>query len=130
MLCALATRGAFRAGGDVPRRGVVPGGATGLRRSGARRPPRPARSSACAASSARSLHRDRRSPHDTPDFAAPALKLIVEVDGTWHRGRERLDARRDRVLGKAGWRVLRLGAELVLGDLPAAVALVREALGG
>ncbi len=64
------------------------------------------------------------------DFAAPALKLIVEVDGGWHRGRERLDARRDRVLAKAGWRVLRLRAKLVLGDLPAAVALVREALGG
>ncbi len=64
------------------------------------------------------------------DFAAPAVKLIVEVDGTWHRGRERLDARRDRALGKAGWRVVRLRAKLVLGDLPAAVALVREALAG
>ncbi len=63
------------------------------------------------------------------DFAAPARRLIVEVDGAWHRGREQLDARRDRALGKAGWRVVRLGAELVLGDLPAAVALVREALG-
>ncbi len=57
------------------------------------------------------------------DFAAPAVKLIVEVDGGWHRGRERLDARRDRALARAGWRVLRLKAGLVLGSLPAAVAL-------
>ena len=62
------------------------------------------------------------------DFAAPAVKLIVEVDGGWHRGRERLDARRDRALARTGWRVLRLEAGLVLGSLPAAVALVRDAL--
>lgn len=62
------------------------------------------------------------------DFAAPARRLVVEVDGGWHRGLERLDARRDRALARAGWRVLRLDAGLVLRDLPAAVALVREAL--
>ena len=62
------------------------------------------------------------------DFVAPAARLIVEVDGGWHRGRERLDARRDRALARAGWRVLRLDAALVLRDLSAAVALVREAL--
>ncbi len=59
----------------------------------------------------------------------PSRRLIVEVDGDWHRGRERLDARRDRALARAGWRVLLLDAALVMRDLPAAVARVREALG-
>jgi len=62
------------------------------------------------------------------DFAAPSARLVVEVDGGWHRGRERLDARRDRALARLGWRVVRVEAELVLGDLLAAVAAVRLAL--
>ncbi len=36
------------------------------------------------------------------DFAAPAARLVVEVDGSAHRGRERHDARRDRALGLLG----------------------------
>ncbi len=63
------------------------------------------------------------------DFAAPSTRLVVEVDGSAHCGRERHDARRDRALAALGYRVLRLDAELVLGDLAAAVAQVREALG-
>ncbi len=63
------------------------------------------------------------------DFAAPSAQLIVEVDGSAHRGRKRHDARRDRALAALGYRVLRLNAELVLRDLPAAVALVQAALG-
>jgi very-short-patch-repair endonuclease len=38
------------------------------------------------------------------------------------------DARRDRRLGKRGFRVVRVSAELVLRDVDAAVALVRAAL--
>ncbi len=64
------------------------------------------------------------------DLAAPAARLVIEVDGSAHRGRERHDARRDRALEALGYRVLRLDAELVLGDLAAAVQRVREALGG
>jgi very-short-patch-repair endonuclease len=62
------------------------------------------------------------------DFLAPARRLIVEVDGGWHERRRAADERRDRKLVRLGYRVLRLGAELVLGDLPAAVAKVRAAL--
>ncbi len=62
------------------------------------------------------------------DFLAPAARLVVEVDGAQHARRAAADARRDRVLGRLGYRVLRLDAQLVLRDLPAAVALVREAL--
>jgi len=39
-----------------------------------------------------------------------------------------LFARRDRKFRRAGYRVLRLPAELVLGDLPGAVARVQQAL--
>jgi very-short-patch-repair endonuclease len=62
------------------------------------------------------------------DFVAPSARLVVEVDGASHVGRARADARRDRVLGKLGYRVLRLDAELVVRQLPVAVSQIREAL--
>jgi very-short-patch-repair endonuclease len=62
------------------------------------------------------------------DFFASARRLVVEVDGPWHRGRDAADARRDRVLARLGYRVLRLDEALVLGDLAQAVERVREAL--
>jgi very-short-patch-repair endonuclease len=36
------------------------------------------------------------------DLLAPSVKLVVEVDGESHAGRERADARRDRALAAAG----------------------------
>jgi very-short-patch-repair endonuclease len=62
------------------------------------------------------------------DFAAPSVRLIVEVDGAYHAHRRGADKRRDRALTALGWRVLRLNAALVLSDLPSAVALVQQAL--
>jgi len=62
------------------------------------------------------------------DFLAPSAKLVVEVDGGSHRQRATADARRTRVLGRLGYRVLRLEAEVVLRQLPVAVEAVREAL--
>ena len=64
------------------------------------------------------------------DFLAPARKLVVEVDGGYHADvrRRRADARRDKRLVHAGFRVLRLPAELVLRQLPAAVQRVKDAL--
>ena len=62
------------------------------------------------------------------DFAAPSVRLVVEVDGGYHQPRQRADSRRDRDLGRLGWRVLRLPAELVLHRLDDAVALVRAAV--
>ena len=64
------------------------------------------------------------------DFVAAERQVIVEVDGGYHRQRRAADARRDAGLQRAGYRVLRLDAELVLRDLPAAVELVRAALCG
>jgi len=59
------------------------------------------------------------------DLYAPALKLVVEVDGGYHAQRREADARRERALRKAGYHVLRLDAEVVMADLPAAVAQVQ-----
>jgi very-short-patch-repair endonuclease len=90
------------------------------------------------------------------DFYCPAARVVVEVDGGYHAepARKRADARRDRRLVKAGYRVVRvkisdfglarptglgrtfsglgLGtppAELMLSDVRAAVARVGEVLG-
>lgn len=66
------------------------------------------------------------------DFVAPSCKLVVEVDGGYHGtvARQRADARRDRYLGKLGYRVLRLPAALVQQQLAQALALVVTALRG
>jgi very-short-patch-repair endonuclease len=62
------------------------------------------------------------------DFLAPARRLVVEVDGPYHSRRRQADARRDAVLKRLGYHVLRLDAELVERELGVAVARVREAL--
>lgn len=62
------------------------------------------------------------------DFLAPSIKLIVEVDGAIHARKLGPDERRDRKLQRAGFRVVRVSAQLVLSDLSAAIALVRAAL--
>jgi very-short-patch-repair endonuclease len=64
------------------------------------------------------------------DFAAPAARLVVEVDGGYHEHRRVADARRDRALAGMGYRVLRLEAALVLERPLVALARVREALAG
>jgi very-short-patch-repair endonuclease len=50
------------------------------------------------------------------------------VDGGCHARRKAADARRDRVLTRLGYRVLRLDAALVIRNLPLAVAQVCVAL--
>jgi very-short-patch-repair endonuclease len=62
------------------------------------------------------------------DFASRDARLVVEVDGGYHESRRAADARRDRVLRRAGYRVLHVPAELVHRDLAGAVALVRAAV--
>jgi len=63
------------------------------------------------------------------DFYAPSVRLIVEVDGGYHSRRATADARRDHTLTRAGYRIVRLEAELVTRDLPAALLAVRRGLG-
>jgi very-short-patch-repair endonuclease len=62
------------------------------------------------------------------DFAAPSVKLVVEVDGGYHAERVRADARRDRELGRLGWRVVHIPAELVASDIERVRKIVRVAL--
>jgi very-short-patch-repair endonuclease len=62
------------------------------------------------------------------DFCAPALKLIIEVDGPIHTRKRSSDARRDLKLHRTAFRIVRISAALVLSNLPAAIALVRAAL--
>jgi len=50
------------------------------------------------------------------------------VDGPIHARKHSADARRDLKLRRAGLRVARISAELVLRDLAAALALVRAEL--
>ena len=64
------------------------------------------------------------------DFVVPSAKLIIEIDGRYHRERRVADARRDRALRRLGYRVLRLEADLVLGAPEEAMARVRAALAG
>jgi very-short-patch-repair endonuclease len=62
------------------------------------------------------------------DFCAPAVRLVVEVDGGCHARRGQADARRDAELTALGYRVVRVAAELVLRDLEAVIAAVRALL--
>lgn len=55
------------------------------------------------------------------DFAASSVRLVVEVDGGSHRGRERHDAKRDARLARAGWRVVRVGSEEPVEEVVAKV---------
>src|SRR5262245_12587056 len=62
------------------------------------------------------------------DFVAPRARLVIEVDGAYHARRRAADARRDRVIAKLGYRMLRLDAELILKRPEHALALIRAAL--
>ena len=62
------------------------------------------------------------------DFYAPARRLVIEVDGAYHCGRERADTRRDVALERAGYRVFRIQASLIASDIEAALALIRALL--
>ena len=62
------------------------------------------------------------------DFLAPSAKLVVEINGGYHALRRRADARRDRVLQRLGYRVLRVDAEQVRLDIAGVLSRVRDAL--
>lgn len=62
------------------------------------------------------------------DFVASEVGLALEVDGKYHASRAKADARRDAALRRLGCRVLRLEAELVMRELPEAVARIAAEL--
>lgn len=61
------------------------------------------------------------------DFACTKLRLVVEIDGASHEGRERKDAQRDRKLAALGWRTLRVEDALVRFDVVVVVARIKAA---
>jgi leucyl-tRNA synthetase len=62
------------------------------------------------------------------DFVALSVRLVVEVDGLSHVGRERADARRDAELERAGYRVVRVEARSVIRELGSVLRVIREAV--
>jgi very-short-patch-repair endonuclease len=62
------------------------------------------------------------------DFLAPKARLVVEIDGEVHQQRVAADLRRDRDLGRMGYRVLRLPRKLVQDHTAEALAAIRAAL--
>jgi very-short-patch-repair endonuclease len=64
------------------------------------------------------------------DFLAPAQRLVIEVDGAYHGERTAADARRDAALERAGYRIVRIEASLVVSDIESALECIRAALVG
>ncbi len=62
------------------------------------------------------------------DFLAPRERLVVEIDGGYHARRQRADARRDQKLRRAGYRMLRVEAELVTRQLSEVLNRIRLAI--
>ncbi|MFM9844869.1 MAG: endonuclease domain-containing protein [Dongiaceae bacterium] len=62
------------------------------------------------------------------DFACLERKLLIEVDGGLHAGRELYDAQRTRWLESRGYRVLRFPNSQVMWDIEAVLQTIRSAL--
>jgi very-short-patch-repair endonuclease len=62
------------------------------------------------------------------DLYVPSLRLVIEVDGGYHARTGRADARRDHAFLRAGYRVVRIEAALVMCDVSVAVERVRFAI--
>jgi very-short-patch-repair endonuclease len=55
------------------------------------------------------------------DFYCPAAKMVIEIDGAIHNGRQDTDGKRDAYMASLGISVIRIPAAEVLAD-PEAVA--------
>jgi very-short-patch-repair endonuclease len=62
------------------------------------------------------------------DLYVPSLRLVIEVDGGYHARTGRADERRDRALLRAGYRVVRAEAAIVVRDVSAALEALRIAI--
>ena len=76
------------------------------------------------------LQFNRQYPIDNyiADFICRKLKLIVEVDGDSHIGREAYDQKRDSRLKELGYQVIRIPDAVVRDDLNLAIAMIEEAI--
>jgi very-short-patch-repair endonuclease len=66
--------------------------------------------------------------HWIADFFCPAAGLVVELDGTWHRGRAERDKVRDKTMAEMHLHVLRIRSSLVFTDIDCAVGQIEWAL--
>ncbi|MGC4043516.1 MAG: endonuclease domain-containing protein [Armatimonas sp.] len=62
------------------------------------------------------------------DFYCPALALVIELDGDYHKvaSQQERDAERTAIQELKGYRVLRFRNEEVLTDLPVVLQTIRE----
>jgi len=62
------------------------------------------------------------------DFCSPGRKLVIELDGSQHLGREAQDAHRTQFLVSQGYRVLRFWNKDVVNDIDGVMRAIHEAL--
>ncbi len=63
------------------------------------------------------------------DFYCHKSALVVEVDGDIHDLQQEEDARREKVLGEMGLRIVRFGNDEVVRDVSTVVGRIREYIG-
>jgi BirA family biotin operon repressor/biotin-[acetyl-CoA-carboxylase] ligase len=63
------------------------------------------------------------------DFAVPACKLVIEIDGGQHARAAEADARRAQQLATHGYRVIRFWNHQVLGNPHGVLQAIRAELG-
>ena len=68
--------------------------------------------------------------HYVADFAIPARKLVIEIDGGQHADEIEADARRTRALNARGYRVIRFWNNEVLSNLDGVLQTIVASLGG
>ncbi len=64
------------------------------------------------------------------DFACPAAKLVIEIDGGQHAAQQAADAARSASLAAHGYRVIRFWNNEVLGNCAGVQEQIRDACAG
>jgi len=62
------------------------------------------------------------------DFLAPSIKLLIELDGTYHERRALTDARRDAALQRLGYRIVRISNQVVQSEMRKALEGIRRVI--
>ncbi len=60
------------------------------------------------------------------DFYCPSAKLIIEVDGGYHKGRFKEDVYRDEKISDLGFHILRLKNEAIYKNLSKVIEEIKE----